>query len=113
MKYGIGQKVKVKDFSELVKEFGVESNGNIIIGNYYFVRQMKVYCGEEYRIKNTYADGTYELDLQDGEEWFFSEEMLEEINKVDVIKKYEEHLKTAKIEVVEPDKHKRTYTRRK
>ena len=77
MKYGIGQKVRVKDFSELVKEFGVEPNGNVLIGNYYFDRQMKVYCGEEYRIKNTYADGTYGLDLQDGGDWVFSEEMLE------------------------------------
>lgn len=108
MKYGIGQKVRVKDFSELVKEFGVEPNGNIIIGNYYFDRQMKVYCGEEYRIKNTYADGTYELDLQDGGEWFFSEEMLETekpvILGIDI---------APNNDIAVGDKPKRTYTRRK
>ena len=106
MKYGVGQKVRVKDFSELVKEFGVEPNGNIIIGNYYFDRQMKVYCGEEYRIKNTYADGTYELDLQDGGEWFFSEEMLETEKPVisDI---------APNNDIVVGDKPKRTYTRRK
>ena len=106
MKHGIGQKVKIKDFSELVKEFGTDTCGNIIIGNCFFNRQMKVYCGEEYRIKNTYSDGTYELDLQDGGEWYFTEEMFEGDKAVTV------NIDTEQPNAVE-DKPKRTYTRRK
>ena len=77
MKYGIGQRVKIKNYDELEKEFGAEPNGSIIIGNYYFDPQMKDYCGKVYRVRNTYVDCTYELDLPDNAEWFFTEEMLE------------------------------------
>ena len=76
MKFGIGQLVRVKYFKDLVKEHEADSQGNITIGSCIFLREMKVYCGEQYKVKNNFG-GEYELDLQDGGDWFFSQEMLE------------------------------------
>lgn len=78
MKYGIGQKVKVKDFSVMSEEYGLNSYGDIEMGKYYFTREMKVFCGEKCRVLNVFADGTYELDLKGSEDWYFTSEMLEE-----------------------------------
>lgn len=104
MKYGIGQKVKIKDFSELVKEYGVEPNGSVIIGNCYFDRQMKVYCGEEYTIVSTFPGGYYELDVKDDGYWYFTSEMFAEEKPKTVDK--------PKAEAAETAKPKRTYARK-
>lgn len=76
MKYGVGQKVRIKDFSELADKYGI-SNGGVVIGDYFFEREQKVYCGEEYRVHNCFNDRTYELATGDTEGWLFHEEVLE------------------------------------
>lgn len=111
MKYGIGQKVKVKSFNELAENYPIY-NGGIEIDGYLFERQMKVYCCEEYKIKNIF-DGLYELDTADGELWLFHENVLEPINKP-----ISHETETVK-QVIEPTVEqvamptKRPYTRRK
>ncbi len=124
MKYKIGQRVKIRDFSAMANEFGVQENGNILVGNYYFTREMKVYCGEEYCITALYGDG-YELDLQDGEEWYFNDGMLIDSEQEPIVASVE--IKALKAEIqklkntikfyenqnIEEVKPKRTYTRRK
>ena len=85
MKYGIGQKVKVRNFQDMVREYGVELNGDILMGNFYFTREMKVFCGEECRIKNVYGDGTYQLDIEDSDDWYFTDQMLEDFDKKDEV----------------------------
>lgn len=82
MRFEIGQKVRVKDFGKLAKEFSVK-DGGIVIGDYLFDRAMKIYCGEEYRIYNCFADGTYELMTNDNEGWLFHEKVLETIDTED------------------------------
>lgn len=77
MKYGIGQRVRVKDFETLKEEYGVNENGEVEVGDYIFTREMKIFCGEKCRILNAFADGTYDLDLKGSEEWYFTDQMLE------------------------------------
>ena len=86
--FGIGQKVRVKDFSALADKYGV-IDGGIAIGDYMFEKAMKVYCGEEYRVLNHFEDNTYELDTNDNGNWVFHEEVLELPN----YKKVENNLK--------------------
>lgn len=90
--FGIGQKVRVKDFSELAGKYGI-TDGGIVIGDYMFEKAMKVYCGEEYRVLSHFEDNTYELDTNDNENWVFHEEVLELPN----YKKVENNLKQENI----------------
>ena len=106
MKYGIGQLVRVKYFKDLVKDNEVQSNGDIVIGTCIFLREMKVYCGEVYKVKQAFGD-EYELLLNDGGNWYFHKDMLELPNKPEI--------DTTNLENAEQveDRPKRTYTKRK
>lgn len=109
MRFKIGQSIKVKDFNDLKTTYPKSNDGSLIVDSCFFLREMKVYCGEEYKIKTIVSNGVYELDLADGGNWYFTEGMLEDINTADTTKKHEE----TKIGVVGSDKPKRTYTRKK
>lgn len=74
MKYAIGDFVRVKDFSELASKYPIDGEGNIIICDYVFDREMKVYCGEVHTISDIWGD-IYKLKGFD--EWAFGEEVLE------------------------------------
>lgn len=113
MKFGVGQLVRVKDFGELAHKYVVE-NGGVIIGDYFFDREMKIYCGETFRVKSCFA-GVYELYTDDDSMWVFVAETLESPNDKSFYEKYEElekevALKSQKVEVEE--KPKRQYTRK-
>lgn len=45
MKYKVGDKVRVRQWDDMAKEFG-ESFGSIDIPHFYFPRSMEKYCGE-------------------------------------------------------------------
>ena len=113
MKFGVGQLVRVKDFGELARKYQVE-NGGVIIGDYFFEREMKIYCGETFRVKSCF-DGVYELFTEDDSMWVFAGEVLELPTEKTIYEKYEElekeaALKSQKVEVEE--KPKRQYTRK-
>ena len=84
MKYGIGQLVRVKYFKDLEKEHEVDSEGNITIDGCIFLREMKVYCGELYKVQQIFGN-EYELLLKDGNSklYFFHKDMLELPNKAE------------------------------
>ena len=113
MKFGVGQLVRVKDFGELAHKYVVE-NGGVIIGDYFFEREMKIYCGETFRVKSCF-DGVYELFTEDDSMWVFAGEVLELPTEKTIYEKYEElekevALKSQKVEVEENPK--RQYTRK-
>lgn len=113
MKFGVGQLVRVKDFGELARKYQVE-NGGVIIGDYFFEREMKIYCGETFRVKSCF-DGLYELYTDDDSMWVFAGETLELPTEKTIYEKCEElekeiALKSQKVEVEE--KPKRTYKRK-
>lgn len=57
MKYKVGEKVKVKTWEEMAKEYQVDSVGDIKIGTCepFFVKGMKKFCGKTVTIKKVYA----------------------------------------------------------
>lgn len=108
MRFGIGQLVRVKYFKDLIKEHEVDSEGNITIGSCIFLREMKVYCGEVYKVKQVFGD-EYELLLKDNGLYYFHKEMLELPNKAENYTTSHEIVE----DIQEVEKQKRTYTKRK
>ena len=108
MKFGIGQLVRVKYFKDLAKEHEVDSEGNITIGSCIFLREMKVYCGEVYKVKQVFGD-EYELLLKDNGLYYFHKDMLELPNKPEIDTTSPEIVE----DIQEVEKPKRTYTKRK
>lgn len=106
MRFGIGQLVRVKYFKDLIKEHEVDNEGNITIGSCIFLREMKVYCGETYTVKNCF-DREYELNGI--EDWYFAEDMLELPNKPEIDTTSHEIVE----DIQEVEKPKKTYTKRK
>lgn len=58
MKYKVGDKVRVRQWDDMVKEFGINKYGDINIGNILFSKAMKQYCREVFTI-NYISDDRY------------------------------------------------------
>lgn len=77
MKFKVGDKVRVRAWEDMEKEFGLDDSGDIKC-LYCFTRSMREYCGKVYTIArtgNSYElDGGNEIDV-----WSFSDDMLEPV----------------------------------
>lgn len=76
-----GMRVKIREFSEMEKEFGLAPSGSIKC-HLYFVPEMKKYCGKVATIKKISETGAVILDKNWGREhpnYSFSIDMIEEI----------------------------------
>lgn len=62
--FKVGDKVIIKDWDEMVKEYGVNSWGGIDCHPYSFSSFMKILCGEEATIIGMHPDGTVLLDFK-------------------------------------------------
>lgn len=80
MRYKVGDKVRVRQWDDMVKEFGV-NNGNIPINGCLFVKEMKQYCGRTYEV---YDKSLYYILATENEvlEWCFTDSMLEDVNSL-------------------------------
>ena len=74
MKYKIGDKVRVRQWDDMAKEFG-ESFGSIDIPHFYFPRSMEKYCGEVVTIEK--ADTCSYHIKEDEENWYWTDDMFE------------------------------------
>ena len=77
MKYKVGDKVRVRQWDDMVKEFGVNNNGDIKNG---FIGNMKHFCGRIYEIYKVY---NYYYKLKDEYTIFdlsFTDDMLEDVD---------------------------------
>ena len=76
MKYKIGDKVKVRSWNDMEKEFGLNEYGNI--NNKYptFVKQMRQFCGEIVTIYKIFSD-SYSIEEDYNFSW--TDEMFEDI----------------------------------
>lgn len=83
MKYKVGDKVRVRQWDDMVKEFGYDGV-DIYIDNYYFVEEMKQYCGKTYEVCN--ADWfCYNLKNENEVlDWSFTDGMLEDVNSLQI-----------------------------
>lgn len=81
MRYKVGDKVRVRQWDDMVKEFGYDGV-DIYIDNYYFVEEMKQYCGKTYEVCN--ADWfCYNLKTENEVlDWSFTDGMLEDVNSL-------------------------------
>lgn len=80
MKYKVGDKVRVRQWDDMAKEFGV-NNGNIHINGCLFVKEMKKYCGRTYEV---YGKSLYYILATENEvlDWCFTDSMLEDVNSL-------------------------------
>lgn len=62
--FKVGDKVIIKEWDEMVKEYGINSWGGIDCHPYSFTSFMKILCGEEATIIGTHPDGTVLLDFK-------------------------------------------------
>lgn len=81
MKYQIGDKVKVRKWSDMVLEFGVDDDGDIKMP-VYFIKDMEQFCGKIVTIKSRNVsldeEEYYEI-MEDTEQAFwFSDDMFED-----------------------------------
>lgn len=80
MKFKAGDRVRVRQFVDMVEEFGLEVNG-YIKSSPYFTKSMRRYCGKEARVESITAGGNYELSGIDGiDGWVFSPDTLEPVS---------------------------------
>lgn len=81
MKYKVGDKVRVRQWDDMVKEFGVDKFGNIKTKTgAHFLTRMKEFCGGVYEIRSVLATSYW---LKDGDKfihWYFTDEMLEDVD---------------------------------
>lgn len=80
MKYKVGDKVRVRQWIDMAKEFGV-NNGNIPINGCLFVKEMKQHCGRTYKV---YGKSLYYILATENEvlDWCFTDSMLEDVNSL-------------------------------
>ena len=80
-KYKVGDKIKIRSWESLTKEFGIDDRGGIYIpSNPWFSPKMKKYCGRILTIKYISAvSGHYRTEeaCDDGYGWWFSDSMIE------------------------------------
>ena len=75
-RYKVGDIVQIRQWDDMVREFGVTAYGNISCRNWCFVREMKKYCGKKLQITHirNFNDGYY-LNIENF--WTFTSEMFE------------------------------------
>lgn len=80
MKYKVGDKVRVRQWDDMAKEFEVNEFGNINTKTGCFTRQMKKFCGDVYEV-NSVLEASYWLKDRNGHiyYWYFTDNMLEDV----------------------------------
>jgi len=76
MKYKVGDRVKIKTWKEMKKEYGVDSDGTIYLSGC-FVPDMEKYCGKIMTISRVEQIGYYEYYMkEDGGYWHWNDKMI-------------------------------------
>lgn len=75
--YKVGQKVRVKSWEQMEKEYGLNCRGNIPTP-LVFTRKMIVFCGNTYTIKSVFNHGETLAFFEDETKgWSWDNEMIE------------------------------------
>ena len=81
MRYKAGDKVRVRDWDDMVKEFGI-CGGNITIPGCYFVDYMKKYCNCIVTISELTIHDKYLVE-EDSNGFYWCDEMFEPLDPFD------------------------------
>ena len=77
-RYKVGDIVQIRQWDDMVKEFGVNSYGSIRCNNYCsFVGEMEKYCGKKLRIDTIKNLGNTYYYIMTAIPWTFTSEMFE------------------------------------
>lgn len=76
MKFKVGDKVRVRGWADMEKEFGLDSRGDIRCRQS-FMQEMREYCGKVFVIKS--VDFNFKIYRIDGIWWVFTDDMLEPV----------------------------------
>ena len=79
MRYKVGDKVKVREWDNMAKDFYVDKKGCITCGPEVFVSDMKEYCGKIMTIESVESNG-YKMEEDDGT-WKWVDDMLLPVEK--------------------------------
>lgn len=74
MKYKVGDIVRIREWDDMVSEFGIDKVGDINCGSSYFVSHMKKYCGSSMTIAS--VENNYYIMKEDDEKWQWVDNML-------------------------------------
>ena len=79
MKYKIGDKVRVRQWDDMAKEYGFINSvkRDIDIPGCTFVNSMKKFCGSVVTISNIVSDNSRYLIKEDNQEWYWTDNMFE------------------------------------
>lgn len=79
MKYKVGDKVRVRQWDDMAKEFGFYgcTKSNIDILGCLFTNNMKKFCGSVVTISNIASDNSRYLIKEDDQNWYWTDEMFE------------------------------------
>lgn len=88
-KFKVGDKVRVRQWADMEKEFGLDYNGDIN-KRPYFTKAMKEYCGQILTIDGFTSNGYYTVE-ECG--WKFCDEMFEPVSKENTIVIYQKDSK--------------------
>lgn len=89
MGYKVGDKIKIREWDDMEKEFGLNRNGNIDC-RCYFTKNMKQYCGKTLEVSEIALGGNY---FVKGNFYTFSDDMIVKENKM---KEWKMRIKTQK-----------------
>lgn len=71
--YKVGDIVQIRQWDDMAEEFGTTIHGSIACRNWYFVKEMKKYCGKKLQIGMRSFNDAYHLD--GASYWIFTSEM--------------------------------------
>ena len=87
-KFNVGDMVRVRDWEDMVEEYGLDSrNGeNIMIPDCIFVSKMKEYCGGVFEVADVYyIFGEDRYQLSNCDDWAFNDSMLRLVKRAETL----------------------------
>lgn len=81
MKYKVGDKVRVRQWDDMAKEYGFINSvkRDIDIPGCTFVNSMKKFCGSVVTISNIVSDNSIYLIKEDDQNWYWTDDMFENV----------------------------------
>lgn len=73
-RYEVGDRVLVKEWDDMVSEYGIDEDGDIKICASFFVKDMKKYCGRIMTISSVESSGIFQFEDSG---WSFTNDMIE------------------------------------